>query len=35
MTIKEEGSKGVADGQYNGNKEEYGDQNNVGQNVSM
>jgi len=33
--IQEEGCKGVADSQYNGNEEESGDQEKVGQNASM
>ena len=35
MTVKEAGWKDGDDGQYNGNVEEYADQEHVGQNVSM
>jgi hypothetical protein len=35
MTVKENGCKGVDDVQYNGNEEELGDQEKVGQNASL
>jgi len=35
MEVKEKCWKGVEDGQYNGNQEEYGEQEKVGQNVKM